>query len=118
MIPLQFEKATNPAFAEMPKDQRFPFSANHRQGHFHWTVVNDAIGHFHVTALQNSVFLLALSNAIISQAQIHFDVPANPKAGRTRPNNTQSGLVEIRQLDLVFLPHRRFSNGVIQLRRQ
>src|SRR6476619_1651064 len=31
------------------------------------------------------------------------------------PDNTQTGHIEIRQLDIVFLPHPRFSNGAIQL---
>src|SRR4030095_15515246 len=70
--PLQFEKATNAAFTEMPEDQRFPFSANHRKGDFHRAVVSAVISHFHVTALQNSAFLLALSDAIGSDAEINL----------------------------------------------
>ena len=41
-----------------------------------------------------------------------------PKAGPTKPDNTQTGLIEIRQVDIVFLLHLRFSKGAIQLRRQ
>jgi hypothetical protein len=56
----------------MPKDQRFPFSANHRECDFHGAVVGVAISHFHVTALQNSAFLLALSTKIISDLEINL----------------------------------------------
>jgi hypothetical protein len=35
-------------------------------------VVHVAISHFHVTALQNSAFLLALSNALISDGEINL----------------------------------------------
>jgi hypothetical protein len=56
----------------MPKDQRFPFSANHRECDFHRAVVGVVISHFHVTALQNSAFLLALSDALISDAEINL----------------------------------------------
>src|SRR4030095_6816475 len=70
--PLQFEKATNAAFTEMPEDQRFPFSANHRKGDFHRGVVNASISRFHVTALQNSAFLLPLSDALVSDTEINL----------------------------------------------
>src|SRR5262249_30836681 len=70
--PLQFQKSARASFVKMPKDQRFPFSANHRKGDFHWAVVGGAISHFHVTALQNSAFLLALSNALILDAEINL----------------------------------------------
>ncbi len=33
------------------------------------------------------------------------------KAGPTKPDNTQSGHVEIREVDIVFLLHLRFSKG-------
>ena len=35
----------------------------------------------------------------------HFDVPTTQKRSRNETRCTQSGLVEIRQVDLVFLPH-------------
>jgi hypothetical protein len=38
-------------------------------------------------------------------------VPATQKAGPTKRDNTQTGHIEIRQLDIVPLPHRRFRNG-------
>src|SRR5215831_14320099 len=66
--PLQFQKSAHASFVKVPKDQRFPFSANHRKGDFHRAVAGVGISHFHVTALQNSAFLLALSNALISSA--------------------------------------------------
>src|SRR4029453_13693285 len=79
--PLQFEKTTNAAFTEMPKDERFPFSANHRQSYFHRAVVSVAISHFHVTALQNSAFLLALSNALISDAEVNLQAKRQWRRG-------------------------------------
>ncbi len=57
---LQFEKTANASFTKVPKNQRFPFSANHGQRHFYRAVVRVKTSHFHVTALQNSAFLLAL----------------------------------------------------------
>src|SRR5262249_15888995 len=69
---LQFEKTANASLAEMPKDKRFPLSANHRKCDFHRAVVRVAISYFHVTALQNGAFLLALSDELISDAEINL----------------------------------------------
>jgi hypothetical protein len=44
-------------------------------------------------------------------ALIIFDVPDNPKAGPTKPDNTQTGHIEIREVDIVLLPHRRLAMG-------
>jgi hypothetical protein len=63
--------------------------------------------HDHTSRLLN----LALSGLLISMCR-------QPKSGApTKPDNTQTGLVEIRQVDLVFLPHPRFSDERL-LRRQ
>jgi hypothetical protein len=40
------------------------------------------------------------------------------KSAPTKPHNTQSGLIEIREADIVLLLHLRSSKGAIQLRRQ
>jgi hypothetical protein len=40
-----------------------------------------------------------------------FRCAGNLKAGPTKPDNTQTGLVEIREVAIVFLPHPRLAKG-------
>src|SRR5262249_8141498 len=41
----------------------------------------------------------------------HFDVPATQRLAPTKPDNTQTGHVEIREVDIVSLPHPRLAMG-------
>jgi hypothetical protein len=75
---------------------------NDRTGHVFYSRTHD-----HISRLLH----LALSALLTS-------ICRKPKAGPTKPDNTQTGHVEIREVDIVLLPHRPFSNGQIQLRRQ
>src|SRR5262245_25556654 len=44
------------------------------------------------------------------------DLPATERLTPTKPDNTQTGHVEIHQLDIVPLPHRRFRDGTFNQR--
>jgi hypothetical protein len=58
----------------VPKDQRFPFAADHSNRRFDGAFTTPRLGYLHNTALQNSALLLALSDGLVSDAE--FDLQA------------------------------------------